>query len=263
VDSAFLPPDSERPWTTADLAEPGPDGTFVHRGRADGVVKVGGRRVSLPHMQQWLASQPEVEDAAVTSVPTPGRGVRILAALVAPGLDEPTLRGRMLEAFAGSSLPRRFAFVDQLPRESSGKLPKAALLSVFGLRPDGSAPSTSLRIDEPKAETNDGSLTWTVGVHVPEDYLYFEGHFETYPILAGVVQLHELVLPLINRARPEFGPLQQLLRLKFLGRIKPGDDLVLTLQFPADKSDCDFEITTGNKRCSAGLLRFGSAEAAS
>jgi acyl-coenzyme A synthetase/AMP-(fatty) acid ligase len=261
VDSPLLPPDAPRPWRTADLAEPAPDGGFVHRGRADGVVKVGGRRVSLPHMQQWLLGQPDIDDAAVTSVPWPGRGVRILAALVASDLDEGTLRGRMLEAFAGSSLPRRFAFVPELPREASGKLRREALLALFGLRADGTAPSTQLEVSDPEEHADDAATTWTVGVHVPDDYLYFEGHFETYPILPGVVQLHELVLPLVAQARPKLGELQQLLKLKFLGRIKPGDDLAVTLRFPTGKTDCEFEIMAGSKRCSAGTLRFETKEA--
>jgi 3-hydroxymyristoyl/3-hydroxydecanoyl-(acyl carrier protein) dehydratase len=99
--------------------------------------------------------------------------------------------------------------------------------------------------------------TWTFDVHVPEDYVFFEGHFETYPILPGVVQLHELILPLVARARPQFGDLEQLLQVKFHGRIRPGDDLSLTLRFGADNTDCAFEISAAERRCSAGVLRFG------
>jgi 3-hydroxymyristoyl/3-hydroxydecanoyl-(acyl carrier protein) dehydratase len=258
VDSPFLPPDSQRPWPTADLAEPAPNGAFVHKGRADGVVKVGGRRVSLPHMQQWLARQPRIEDAAVTSVPTPGRGVRILAAVVAPKLTESDLRERMLEAFPNSSLPRRILFLSALPRESSGKLQRRTLLARFGLRADGSTPSTELEIRETRSHPE--TKTVVAHVHVPEDYLYFEGHFDTYPILPGVVQLHELVLPVARKARPELGPVRQMMRLKFLERIKPGDDLVLTLRFGEDGSDCDFEIAVDGRRCSGGRLRFAEAE---
>ncbi len=255
VDSPFLPPDAERPWTTSDLAEAGPDGSFVHRGRADGVVKVGGRRVSLPHMQRWLLSQPGVLDAALTSVPAPGRGVRLLAAVVAPDRDEASLRAAMLENFGPSTVPRRLLMVASLPREASGKLPRRPLMAVFGLRPDGSPPSLTLNVSDPVTDPDDPSVvTCTVGV--PDDYVHFDGHFDTYPILAGVVQLHELLLPLITRVRPQLGPLRELLRVKFLGRIVPGDEITVTLRFADEHPDCDFELTKPGTRCSAGRLRF-------
>jgi 3-hydroxymyristoyl/3-hydroxydecanoyl-(acyl carrier protein) dehydratase len=98
-------------------------------------------------------------------------------------------------------------------------------------------------------------------VRVPDDYVYFEGHFDGYPILAGVVQLHELLLPLVQRVRADLGPLRELTQLKFLGRILPGDALEVTLRFAADQPDCRFQIVRGDETCSAGRLRFGPTEA--
>lgn len=266
VDSPWLPSDCERPWVTADLADRGPSGSFVLRGRADGVVKVGGLRVSLPQLQQWLLAQPGVEDAEVISVPAPGRGLRILAAVVAKSRDEASLRAAMLESFAPAAVPRRLLLVDGLPREPTGKLPRHALLSLFGLRADGSPPSTALELDAPHPEPDEGAAAFTAHVRVPADYVHFEGHFEGYPVMAAVVQLHELLLPLVEQARPGLGPLQELLRLKFLGQIVPGDELRVTLRFPLDAHaearaaiDCDFEISNRRGRCSAGRLRFGAA----
>ncbi|MCA9707282.1 MAG: acyl-CoA synthetase [Myxococcales bacterium] len=255
VDSPFLPPDADRPWTTADLAEPGPGGSFVHRGRADGVVKVGGRRVSLPQLQRWLLSQPGVLDAEVAAVPAPGRGMRLLAAVVAPGQREDALRQAMVEHFPPSTVPRRLLLVDQLPREPSGKLPRRLLLALFGLRPDGTPPSTRLVVSAPAVDPDDPG-TFTAAVTVPADYVYFDGHFDTYPILAGVVQLHEVLLPLVGQARPAWGPLRELLRVKFLGRIVPGDQLQVTLRLVDERSTCDFEISRGDQRLSGGQLRF-------
>lgn len=257
VDSPFLPPDAERPWTTADLAEAGPEGSFIHRGRADGVVKVGGRRVSLPQMQRWLLAQPGVLDAEVTAVPAPGRGMRLLAAVVAPGRDEDTLRRAMQEHFVPSTVPRRLRLVDRLPREPSGKLPRRLLLALFGLRPDGTPPSPRLEVDAPVVHPEDPAVV-SAAARVPADYVYFDGHFDGYPILAGVVQLHELLVPLVEQVRPQWGPLQELLRVKFLGRIVPGDSLSITLRLDAQRSDCDFEIHRGSTRCSAGRLRFAA-----
>lgn len=259
IDSPFLPPDAVRPWTTADLAEAGPEGSFIHRGRADGVVKIGGRRVSLPQLQRWLLAQPGVLDAELTSVPAPGRGARLLAAVVAPGRDEQLLRQDMLESFPPSIVPRRLLLVDHLPREPSGKLPRRLLLALFGLRPDGNPPSARLGLGDPVVDPEDPRV-FTASVAIPTDYVYFDGHFDAYPILAGVVQLHEVIVPLVEQLRPHWGPLRELLRLKFSGRIVPGDEVSVTLRFAEERSDCDFEITRGDTRCSGGRLRFAPGE---
>lgn len=258
VDAPWLPAGSERPWVTADLATPDAHGSFVLRGRADGVVKVGGLRVSLPGMQQWLLAQPGVEDAAVVSVPAPGRGLRILAAVVAPSRDEPSLRAALLERFTPATVPRRLLLVESLPREPTGKLPRHALMALFGLRPDGSIPAAALVLEEPRRRHEAEVEVVEARVQVPRDYIYFEGHFDGYPVMAAVVQLHELLLPLVEQVRPGLGQPRELLRLKFLGRISPGDALRVTLRFAGER-DCDFEIANDRERCSAGRLRFGAA----
>ncbi len=259
VDAPWLALDAERPWITGDLAMPSPQGSFVLGGRADRVAEVDGLAVSLPQLQQWLLAAPGVEDAEVISVPAPGGGVRILAVAVAPSRDEPSLRAAMLEAFAPPAVPRRLLLVDELPRDPLGRLPAAAVMPLFGLRADGSTPSTMLAIDEPHRRHEGDVEIAEITVGVPHDYLYFEGHFEGYPVMAAVVQLHELVLPLVERLWPGLGQPRELLRLKFLGRIAPGDALRVTLRFGLDANTCDFEIANDRERCSAGRLRFGPA----
>ena len=52
--------------------------------------------------------------------------------------------------------------------------------------------------DEP-LRTENGRVVSVCHTSIPEDYVYFEGHFRGYPVLAGVVQLHELVLPSVRQ----------------------------------------------------------------
>jgi hypothetical protein len=59
------------------------------------------------------------------------------------------------------------------------------------------------------------------------------------------------------------------MRLKFLRRIQPGDELVVTLVtriLAAERDstlECEFEISHADARCSAGVLRFAWTEAES
>jgi len=93
---------------------------------------------------------------------------------------------------------------------------------------------------------------------LPEDYPYFEGHFRSYPVLAGAVQLHELVLPCLRQVLPEVGPLRELTGLKFPSRIVPGDSLEVTLELGEGSLVVDFSIDRGGVRCTQGRLRFAA-----
>ena len=83
-----------------------------------------------------LLAIPGVRDGAVVQLDEPdARGVRRIAALaVAPGLGE----AQILEALRGAIdplfLPRPLRLVDALPRNETGKLPRAALLALLAAR---------------------------------------------------------------------------------------------------------------------------------
>jgi 3-hydroxymyristoyl/3-hydroxydecanoyl-(acyl carrier protein) dehydratase len=98
-------------------------------------------------------------------------------------------------------------------------------------------------------------------VRIPEDYAYFEGHFPGYPILPGAVQLAELVLPCVRQARPDLGPMRGMSQLKFLGRILPGDEVVVLLTFDQGESMVDFTLRTRTLVASTGRLAFAPAGA--
>ncbi|MFW6051015.1 MAG: AMP-binding protein [Myxococcota bacterium] len=262
VDSPFLGPWMPRPYRTADLAELRSDGTFRHRGRADGIVKVGGRRVSLPAMEQHLGRLPGVREAAALAVPAAGgRGQQILVAVVSerPAAE---LRDALAERLEHSCLPRRIVHVDALPREDNGKLQRRRLLRLFGLGPDGRPLRWKLEWGAAVAEGAGEARGMAFPVRIPDDCAWFEGHFPGHPVMAAAVQLQELVLPCVRRARPDLGTVRRMTRLKFLGRIEPGDALRVELRWRPGRPAVEFAIRRGETTCSAGHLAFAAEEAA-
>lgn len=257
------------PWagaaTTQDLVSLGSDGTFEHLGRVDGVVKIGGRRVSLRAVERALLRLDGVEDAAVLAVPeATGRGQQLLAALVADEARWPVeaLREALAERFERSCLPRRFAHVAALPREDTGKLQRRRALGLFGLDASGAPIAWDLAWGEPEHGEDGDRLTCRFAAHVPENYGWYDGHFPGYPILAGAVQLRDLALRCVRIARPELGAVQRVSRLKFTGRIQPGEDIVVGLSWEPGSRDVDMRITRGTTQCSAGRLTFAEADEA-
>ena len=252
-------PDAVR---TADLAKPQPDGSFVHLGRSDGIVKIGGQRVSLPAMEQWLCEQPGVDDAALAAVQTPGlRDVQLLAAVVAPDWTVPRMREAMAARFEASALPRRILLIDRLPREDNGKLPRRRVLQLFELNADGKPIRWDLDWGEGTKRVDEGRVSQRVRIHIPDTYGAFEGHFPDYPILAAAFQLNDLVLPRIRAERPDLGAVRGVRRLKFLGRIVPDDLLELELNWIEGEATVDFALRRRDKVCSGGRILFEEARA--
>ncbi|MEZ4335569.1 MAG: class I adenylate-forming enzyme family protein [Sandaracinaceae bacterium] len=137
LDSPWLSPDDARPFVGSDRVQLNGDGTFLHQGRADGVLKIGGVRVSLAEVERRLLDIDGVRDAGVLGVAVDGpRGYEIHAAVVAPGLDRDAIRAALRGWLAPVAMPRRLKLVDALPRTESGKLRRQDLAALFAKRED-------------------------------------------------------------------------------------------------------------------------------
>lgn len=260
VDSPFLDAGLARPFVTGDLVELEADGRFRHLGRVDGIVKIGGRRVSIQEMEDVLRRQPGVADAAVVAIAAEaGRGHQLLAAVVPADCDLAKVRAGLLEHFEPSCLPRRWIGLDAVPREENGKLQRARMLRRFGLGADERPLGRPLDFDAFDVEREAEGARVRASLRLPAGWDAFEGHFEGHPVLAGALQLKELVLPLVRRAFPELGGVRGLSRVKFNGRIVPQDALEIALERPGPAPRIRFEIRRGADLCSSGLLELDDA----
>ncbi len=132
VDSPMLADDAGRPYRTTDRARLLSDGRFEHLGRADGVLKIGSRRVSVAEIERHLLRIDGVLDAAVLAVEVGGaRGSETWAALVAPGVSVASVRAALRRWLEPVVLPRRYRFVESLPRRDTGKIRAADLRALF------------------------------------------------------------------------------------------------------------------------------------
>jgi len=137
LDSAYLP---SRSWRMDDAATLLADGRFVLRGRLDRVVKIEGKRLSLPELEQRLQSHEWVDSAAAVALPAPLRlgavivptreGAAALERLGARATGE-ALRRHLAPYFDATLLPKRFRFVKALPVSERGKLVPQALAQLF------------------------------------------------------------------------------------------------------------------------------------
>lgn len=219
------------------------DGGFVHLGRTDAVVKVGGHRVDLGSIEAALRDVQGVSDARAIAVETASlRGVELWAVVEARGVTVDALERALAVRLHPVTMPRRFRVVDDLPRAESGKVTREACLSLFDTW------------SFPREALADGSIR----IRLSPRSGYFRGHFEDNPMLPGVVQLTRIVLVETQRRWPELGPVARMTRVKFKRPLAPGDDVTLTLERQGHAQVC-FALSVAAQPATSGILHFRGA----
>ncbi|ODU40819.1 MAG: AMP-ligase [Lysobacteraceae bacterium SCN 69-123] len=125
IDAAWL----AAPVLLQDLIELLPQGRFRLAGRAADLLEIAGKRASLGELTRRLLAIPGVQDGVVFLPDSMGPVQRVAALVVAPELDEAAVLAALREVVDPVYLPRPLKRVAALPRNATGKLPRAALLA--------------------------------------------------------------------------------------------------------------------------------------
>ena len=121
-------------FSTGDVGFLSEDGRLTLSGRAKDLIIVGGFNVYPKEIEEVFDALPDIVETAVIGVPHPDMGEGVVAVLVAaPGAappDEAALK-TAASSLARFKQPRKFVFVDALPRNAMGKVQKQALRERF------------------------------------------------------------------------------------------------------------------------------------
>ncbi|HMS62372.1 MAG TPA: acyl-CoA synthetase [Solirubrobacteraceae bacterium] len=116
--------------STGDVGHFDAGGRLFIDGRDDEMIVSGGENVFPREVEDLLADHPCVVEAAVIGVPDADWGDRLSAYVVAVAGMEPTvkdLKDYVKENLAGYKVPRDVVFLDELPRNATGKVLKRML----------------------------------------------------------------------------------------------------------------------------------------
>jgi 3-hydroxymyristoyl/3-hydroxydecanoyl-(acyl carrier protein) dehydratase len=232
------------------------DGRFRLQGRLDRVIKLDGKRVSLPELEARLGLHPYVAQAAVVSLEGMSRErVGAVVALTVAGSEALLERGRVALAkilrrhlaayFDIVVLPRFWRFRFALPFDARGKLPAAAVAAAFDARADGVEVLCEAR--------SDTALHYEL--RVPPTLVHFAGHFPGLPILPGVVQI-DWAMRLAAEQVPGVRMLASIEQLKFKAPVPPGALLDLTLTHDASRRRVQFTYRIGDRECTSGVIVY-------
>jgi fatty-acyl-CoA synthase len=99
-------------------------------GRDDDMIVSGGENLFPAEVEELLVTHPEIVEAAVIGVPDDEFGQRLLAVVVrreGSTVDEDAVRAHVATNLARYKVPRDVVFVDELPRNPTGKVLKREL----------------------------------------------------------------------------------------------------------------------------------------
>jgi acyl-coenzyme A synthetase/AMP-(fatty) acid ligase len=120
------------PVALADIVDLLPNRQFRLCGRNADLLEIAGKRASLGDLTRRLLAVSGVEDGVVFQLDADSAGVRRVAALVvAPSRTEAELLAALRLGVDPAFLPRPLKRVAELPRNETGKLPRAALLAAL------------------------------------------------------------------------------------------------------------------------------------
>ncbi len=236
-----------------DRIELAPGSRFRLLDRADRVVKVGGKRLSLPEMERALSAHPWVREAALV-VRELGGEPRVAAAVALneagfAALEEHGRRAvsralvAPLAGFDAVLLPRAWRYLSALPRDDRGKLPAEAVARLFESECDAAEQECRRRIER--------------RFTVPHDLAALEGHFEGRPLVPGVCQIGwalDAAAELVG-SRPR---LRRIEALKFPSVLEPGQTVWLLVEQGGARSAAGavmrFSLRGGERVFASGRL---------
>jgi acyl-coenzyme A synthetase/AMP-(fatty) acid ligase/uncharacterized membrane protein len=248
-------------FTTGDLAEILDNGKFLLKGRADSVVKIEEKRISLPEVENRILESGMALDAAVIALS--GKRQYLAAVIV--------LNEKAKKQFAGAEkfeinkyfsvylsrffetvvLPKRWRYVDNMPLDAQGKKKKDDLEALF------TRISGRMKINEQVLEESPSRVV--LEFSVPEESDYFNGHFPEIKILPAVAQA-EIVIRFAARFFKCGIGAAKLKKLKFINIIQPEDRVRLELLYKEEARRLSFTMTGADKSLplSSGIILMGT-----
>jgi acyl-CoA synthetase (AMP-forming)/AMP-acid ligase II/3-hydroxymyristoyl/3-hydroxydecanoyl-(acyl carrier protein) dehydratase len=241
-------------------------GAFTLLGRLDSIVKIEEKRVALDEVENRLRESPLVEDVYVLALEQSRQFLAAVVVLSAEGRAKFTstgrrkitanLRSHLKQWFEPTTIPRKWRYREIIPRDTQGKVLREAVIGIFE-RGDSVAQS---QLPEPTAVERDGDRL-DVRLSFPPDSVYFDGHFPSFRLLPGVVQL-DCVMRLVRQHLGIMRGIAEIPRLKFSRPIFPDVPLVVEIEFEPKKDQIQFRyLRYGTKEVfSSGKLKLEKSQ---
>lgn len=245
---------------TSDLIEIVSANSFHLKGRADRIVKIEEKRIGLTHLESKILETGLIQDVYVTVLASEEQNGRLfLGSIISlnkqgqelflklswkPFVE--TIRQSLAQYFDLILIPRQWRIVQEIPTNHLGKKVAADLKKIFN-------PITKNQPITLQEEISSNQIKCQL--YINADLLYFQGHFDGFPIIPGVAQIDWAV----TFAKSYFdiqGKFYQMANIKFKKVIRPGTILQLKLDRDPVKNTITFTFDNDAESFSSGVIKF-------
>ncbi|MDR1587410.1 MAG: AMP-binding protein [Treponema sp.] len=263
-------------FTTGDLADMLSDGRFLLRGRADSIVKIEEKRISLPEVEARILQSGLVSDVCVIALA--GRRQYLAAVIALNGRGKEQFRGLdkfeinrwfreyLLQFFESVVLPKKWRYIDIFPLDAQGKKKRLEMEALFAREdraesPDSDEDSHS-DIIAPRRIVSEKVLEKTeeralLEFTVPPESDYFDVHFPILKVLPALAQF-ELAIRYADRYFKTGLSVRQAKRLKFSAIVRPNAPLRLELNHKGETVSFVLTSPDGETVYSSGSFTLGA-----
>ncbi|SME92022.1 Acyl-CoA synthetase (AMP-forming)/AMP-acid ligase II [Tistlia consotensis] len=123
-------------FRTGDQGTFDADGFLTITGRLKEIINRGGEKISPREVDEVLLDHPAVGQAVTFALPHPKLGEEVAAAIVlkeGQSADERALRDFAATRLADFKVPRKWVFLEEIPKGATGKLQRIGLAKQLGL----------------------------------------------------------------------------------------------------------------------------------
>ena len=231
---------------------------FELLGRLDRIIKLADNRVSLLQIEQQLMAHEWIADCYLALHPSKNR-VAAWIALNPTGIEAWCSQGRksviscikrfLLQSQVKVALPRYWRFDTELPRNSQGKLRQQDFVQ---------AVLTPIRHPHSVVEQEVAENEYHVKFKVPLDLEYFNGHFDSFHLVPGVVELR-WVLDFLRKINWLSQSPRTIENLKFKSFLRPNDVVDITLKRDIIRQKISFSASKGDIAVASGRIVIPTA----
>ena len=261
-------------FKTGDLVEIQSDGRFLLKGRADSIVKIEEKRISIPEVESRIMQSGLAADCAVIALSGKRQYLAAAIQLNEKGIEK--FRGTpkflinrhfhdfLLQFFENVVLPKRWRYVEKIPADTQGKKHRQEIERLFETAEtptEFEVPQKFLdflekhSIEFQKIESkSENQVCFDLKISGKSDF--FDGHFPDFPILPAVAQID-----IVSHAANAFFEIalgaKKIRRIKFSDKILPENSVRFSIQIDSSNSDekklsFSAENSENGKKFSAG-----------
>lgn len=224
-------------------------------GRNNSTVKVEGKRINLKDIDVKIQQNEAIIDSHTIMHKSKNRD-QIISFVVAKNENvlgntikekKDSIISYLKNYFDNILIPRKIFFLDSIPRNDIGKINGVELENIANCKnlfDEYNFNITNMHADELEAL-----------VSVPYESPYFDGHFDEFKVLAGVLQV-KIAFDIYRNAFNSTSTIKSIKKLKFTNMIKPDMAVLLNIKFNKLKNSISFKFYSKDKIFSYGDIVF-------